>query len=365
MSMDILYKREIGIIYDTIKIMTMKLNAKPLWINHVVQKGTETEDEIYVDYWLNQFPSLPQELMIFFHLKDKRDVGFFIYVWAKLLQKKNGEICYDHLIEYINDKTKIREDISVFYLDRKITDLDDFELELSQRSELNGLLRFHLLGFIVNPDRYLTLLKEILFTYYNKTLEIYKDRAESILQYQEKITSTGLYDIISKYHRDMAKENINIENQKIIYSITLFIKKCILFDVEQSVKWCLLGVEYEQQVQEYEELLIDMAALGNAFGDKHRFNIIQLMLKYGEMSVSDFANRLGLAVNSVSYHLDIMRKANLVCCRSKGKSTIYWLNSKVCAIISNILETWSRGGDNVETSMDKAYDYYADSLSNE
>ena len=365
MSMDLLYKQDLGIIYDTITLMIMKLNSRSLWINRISYNDVKLEDEVYVDYWMNQFTDIPQELMIFFYLQDKRETCFFSHVFKKIIQRKKEEVSFEDFVEYIAEGNKIKEDLSEFYLNKKIIDSNVFELELTMKAELNGLVRFYLLGFMVNPDRYLKLLLDTITIYYNKAVEMYKDRADSILKYQEKITGTKLYEIICKYHRNMAKINIDVQDQKMIYTITLLVKNCIVFEIEQPIKWCILGVEYEQQIEEDEKLLIDVAALGNAFGDKHRFNIIQLMLKYGEMSVSDFANRLGLAVNSVSYHLDIMRKANLVCCRTKGKSTIYWLNSKVCAIISDILEKWSRGGDNVEASVEKTHGYSADSLSNE
>ena len=365
MSIDLLYKQDLGIIYDTINIFAMKLNPKSTWINRGTQESTKTEDETYLDYWLNQFESLPQELMIFFYLKDQRVFGFFIHAFAEILQKTSVKASINDFLKYISDEEIIKADISRFYFGKILSDSNAFEEELSQRDDLDSLLRYYLLGFAVNPGKYLKLLYNKFTEFYNRVEEIYREKATVLLKQQEKLTGEIVCNVISKYlHSTVIETSIN-SKQQIIYSFTIVAKNCIMFEVEKPMKWCVLGIEYDRQVKADDELVVDIAALGNAFGDKHRFDIINLLLQYGEMCPSEFANRLGLAANSISYHLDIMRKANLVCCRAKGKSIAYWLNTKVCAIISNVLENWSRGGGSIEASVDKAGGHNVNSFSNE
>ena len=356
--MDTSYRQELGVIYDTINIFVMKLNDREIWLDRATQKTAKTEDSIHIDYWLSQFDNVPQELMIFFYLKNQSCFAFLTHIFAAIMQKTNGTATINDFIEYFKDEVEVTCDLSKFYLGREIGSLYDFREELCKREELNSLLRFHLLSYAVAPRACLITLKNFFKLFYEKMMNIYKEKANDILKYQEEITGTKLYELASLYHHDdVIANNMHQESLVFIYTITIILKNCIMFEIESPVKWCILGINYQRQVDEDEKIMLDVAALGNAFGDQHRLNIIRFILQNGELTVSDLANRLGLAVNSVSYHLDIMKKANLLCSRTKGKSTVFWLNSKVCAIISTILEHWSKGGDDFEASLDKAGGY--------
>lgn len=358
MSIDASYRQELGVIYDTINIFVMKLNDRQIWLDRATQKFAKTEDSLHMDFWLSQFDNVPQELMIFFYLKDQSCFAFLTHVFATIMQKTNGTATVNDFIEYIKNEAEMTSNLSNFYLGKELADKYEFREELCKREDLDNLLRFQLLGYAVAPRIYLYQLRNLFKTFYDKVMDIYKEKANDILKYQEEITGTKLYEIASLYHHtDIVEKNLRQENFVLIYTITLILKNCIMFEIESPVKWCILGIDYQRQVNEDEKIMLDVAALGNSFGDHHRLSIIGLILRNGELTVSDMANRLGLAVNSVSYHLDIMKKANLLCSRTKGKSTVFWLNTKVCAIISAILEHWSKGGDDFEASVDKAGGY--------
>lgn len=366
MSADMIFRQELGIVFDTINVLKMKLNEKNLWINYVVQKDTETEDVNYIDFWLNQFDEIPKELMIFFYLKDQRSSGFFSPVFLKLIQNAKGNLSYQDVLSYIDNTEKIRNDISEFYLGVQVSDIQEFAEELRKKTDMDGLLRFYLMDFMTNSDHYLGLFKEVFASCYEKTVALHNEKALTIIKWQETVKREKLYNLSARYYsKEVVEKNILQGDNLVVYSMSLFIRNSVMFEIEKEYRWFILGIDYQKQVIEDAEIVIDVAALGNAFGDKHRFNIIKLILQHGELTVSDIANRLGLAVNSVSYHLDIMRKANLLRNRSKGKSTVYWLNTKVCSIISTMLDDWSKGGTGIETSMEKAYSYHVKSKDNE
>lgn len=368
MKNDILYRQEIGMIFDTINVLRMKLNDRSLWVNQIIQKNNETKDFNYINYWLDQYEDIriPDELIIFFYLKNQKSHGFFIYSFVDMLERKNGVISIDDIIQYIENEEGLKEDISNFYLEEKITDLSSFEKALKKRSDINKSLCYYLLSFFVDPVEYIVKLKDVIQACYSKTHEIYSEKATSILKWQEKISGTKLYDLAAFYSsEETAKQSLNDGKDCIYYSVSIIDKNSIIFEIERNTKWFILGIEYQEQVKEDEELVIDVAAVGNAFGDLNRLRILEAILKNGEITVSNIANMLGLAVNVVSYHLDIMKKADLLRSRSKGKSTVYWLNTKACEIISTLIESWAQGGDSIEATVEKASSHTVKSLDNE
>jgi DNA-binding transcriptional ArsR family regulator len=54
----------------------------------------------------------------------------------------------------------------------------------------------------------------------------------------------------------------------------------------------------------------------------HRLKIVELLL-VGEMPVGELADRLGLAPNAVSQHLNIMKAHGLLTSRRQGRSILY------------------------------------------
>lgn len=65
-----------------------------------------------------------------------------------------------------------------------------------------------------------------------------------------------------------------------------------------------------------------------AMSNSHRRDIIQ-MLKWGNYSVNEITSSLGISQPSVSRHLDILKKANIVVAERRANRIIYSLNLSV------------------------------------
>ncbi len=71
-----------------------------------------------------------------------------------------------------------------------------------------------------------------------------------------------------------------------------------------------------------------MDSLFKALADPNRRKIIQL-LKKKDMSVSDLLQRFDFTQASLSHHLDILKRADLVVTERQGQFIIYSLNTSV------------------------------------
>ena len=89
-----------------------------------------------------------------------------------------------------------------------------------------------------------------------------------------------------------------------------------------------------------ESKTIKIVAFGKAMSDPSRLIIMQLCCTEGK-NVKDLVELTGLAQSTVSHHLAVLREANLVSVRHKGKSAIYTLDqeafSSCCRLSSELL----------------------------
>ncbi len=89
-------------------------------------------------------------------------------------------------------------------------------------------------------------------------------------------------------------------------------------------------------------LSISLSQTFSALSDPNRRHIISL-LKKSELTVSEIAKSLNITMATLSHHLDILRRANLVSSRRAGRNIFYSLNLSVAeeliAEISKLIKT--------------------------
>jgi len=71
-----------------------------------------------------------------------------------------------------------------------------------------------------------------------------------------------------------------------------------------------------------------MDSVFKALSDKNRRKILNI-LKEGDMPVKEIHKNFNITLASLSHHLDILKRANLVISERKGQQIIYSLNTSV------------------------------------
>lgn len=66
----------------------------------------------------------------------------------------------------------------------------------------------------------------------------------------------------------------------------------------------------------------------NALSEPNRQKILDL-LKNGELAVGDIAKSLDITLATLSHHLDILKRADLIASRRQGQQIIYSLNFSI------------------------------------
>ncbi len=77
-----------------------------------------------------------------------------------------------------------------------------------------------------------------------------------------------------------------------------------------------------------------MNAIFKALNDETRRDILELLRKK-EMTAGDIADQFHISKPSISHHLDILKRADLVKKKKKGQFVVYSLNT---TIVDDILQ---------------------------
>lgn len=351
--MDINFKKAPGLLYDVISMLIMKLNPKNKWISTVVNPSHENGDLTHYNYWMNQFTDPDHRLLLFVYRPDNKTLTFLSLFFKDLLKKHNFQLDLHTFLAELDNIDYIFEKICFFYLGEE-TPASTLPVEIAEkiydRNDLSNDIKFFLLNFSVNKKPYITCLKEHIINYYNEFSKIYSLRANDLLVLHENFSIPNLTQMVSLYLNTNNNDNDAIKQkfsslQTLHLSFCLFMKNGIwLTLLNDDNWWCILGQNYLETLLIDTQFKITPESIGNAIGDKHRERIVGIILEHGEQSSGQIAKKLGLALNTVTYHLDIMKKANLLCSRTQGKSSFYWINSKTCEEASRMFKIWSEGG---------------------
>ena len=81
-----------------------------------------------------------------------------------------------------------------------------------------------------------------------------------------------------------------------------------------------------------------MNSLFKALNDETRRKIVEL-LKERDMNAGEIANKFNISKPSISHHLDILKRADLIASEKKGQFVEYSLNTSILEDIINWILT--------------------------
>jgi DNA-binding transcriptional ArsR family regulator len=84
-----------------------------------------------------------------------------------------------------------------------------------------------------------------------------------------------------------------------------------------------------------------MKNLFKALNDNTRRDILEL-LKNRDMTAGEIADEFNISKTSISHHLDILKRADLVTSEKKGQFVIYTLNTTILEDLLNWIVTLKR-----------------------
>ncbi len=320
--MNILHRRNLGFIYDVCHIITCKTAKRETWIDLFVKNGQEGQDLRAIDNIVCRFDDV-DTAMLMFGYRDRKKGSLIGKVFESYAETAVNEWSMEDFITYISEKETITNLTCNFYFE--CDSAKDNLGKVAGARELPAEVKNQLYEFFIFTDRFIeTVIREI-GKIADVMQRIHTENLEKLLNCQEEFDYEQL---IQKENSPFAKKRRWENGMKNCYvSFSLITKYVWLRGKNKQNGWMVLGYSYQASMTETMEKNVDIAAFGNAFGDKLRVKIVDEIVKNGEMTLADLAKKMGVVNTIAIYHLDILKKENLLLHRYSGRKVLYCLNT--------------------------------------
>lgn len=338
------FRKMPGLLYDWISMASLKLNERSKWINSVTTIGNEPEDYNHIAYWMERYEAPDDSLKIFFYLPDRSTPSCFMEFFTQMMRECRGAIETEEVWKRLSDVQWMKELVAKYYF-KDACGTDNLK-EIAQKireSDLPEEIRAYVLEFFIDPEVFLVCLLQMAREYHQKTKEIYDHVLESILNFQESIGEEELMQCFYFFEKEKNKKKQKKAPamESAVFSASVIMKNTLLMDAG-VFSWFVLGLDYTKAMKSRQSVSYVIENLCNAAGDHNRAVILDFIKEEGEKNCNDVAKKLNIALNTASYHLDVMKRAKLLSSRSQGKTNYYWINSEACQYIIENFERWGK-----------------------
>jgi len=318
--MNIAFRRNLGFIHDAHNIITYKTAKRESWIELYIRNGNEINELQELEEVLSKFDAVDPKMLLFGY-RDRKRYSVLANLMFQYDDENIGDWNVTNFLQYLADIDRVKKFVADYYFGTDTYD-NIFEV-IAADGYLPAELKSQLFEFYIFPECYLKLLEKELNKIFEKLQRYYSEKFELLLQCQE----TFDYTILKQEKSPFAKNKKWDQGIKTCYVSFSLLNKYVIVRGKMGDKgWLILGCDFFATFGEMNETKIDIAAFGNAFGDKLRVKIIDEIVKNGELTLADLSKKLGVVNTIVVYHLDILKKENLLLHRYQGRKVLYCLN---------------------------------------
>lgn len=319
--MNVLFRKNLGFIYDVTQIVTCKTARRESWIDTFVQNGNELKDLQAIETITEKFEDLNSKLLLLGY-RERNKESLLDSLFVAYADENMGKWDAEGFLNYITDIERFKTYASTYFFGNASAE-NIFE-KIGDASTLSSSLKAILYDFFLFPEKYLTLVRIELNKVFSTLDKYYNDNLESILNCQEAFN----YELLDSENVPFAKKRKWDKGLSTCYvSFSLVGKYAMERNKIGNSGWVVLGYDYAKAFEEPNEVKVDIAAFGNAFGDKLRVKIVELIVQNGEMTLADLSKAIGIVNTIAIYHLDILKKENLLLHRYEGRKVLYCLNT--------------------------------------
>lgn len=318
--MNIVFRRNLGFIFDAHHIVTFKTAKRENWIDLYIRNGNERNDLKELEEVLAKFDDVDSRMLLFGH-RDRKKGSLLSEIMFNYHSEYVANWELSNFLEYLSDVKRMKKAVLNFYFNCG-SDSQIFEL-IAGNTSLSATLKSLLYEFYLFPESYLEILRSEMNKIFETLQSYYAGKFEQLLECQE----TFDYEVLKQEKTPFAKNKKWDQGLKICYvSFSLLNKYLIARGRKEDKGWLILGCDFFVTFGEMSESKLDIAAFGNALGDKLRVKIIEEIVISGELTLADLSKKLGVVNTIVVYHLDILKKENLLLHRYQGRKVLYCLN---------------------------------------
>lgn len=342
---NIKFIKEPGYIYDLFFLFMLYFN-KDYCLKNYINYNKAEEDTDYFNKITSDFELISDDLLLFFYIKeDKKCFMTQLYYEpykTMFTTTYNLEIIQTALTDY----EQVIDNLLKFYF----MDIDQqtlFECKKSVRdigkliknSNYNDSVKSNLYAFFLDPIPVIQRLSYELMEKEFQLSKLYEKRFKDIIELQQQF----VIDDLSSKLKQINTQQVDLGSFNEFYiSICTINKNCIKSHYYDDNLLLILGTDY----QNYADFIInqnrspELDAFGTAISEKNRLEILDLILKKGEISIKDIEQTLGFSGTNSYYHLSLMIKVNMIRTRNQGKTVLYSINEQCFYTIREMLNKY-------------------------
>ncbi len=335
------FSRSAGYVYDLMFIFFVKFNSD-LFLSDV---SAELFDDVKqsIDRFPEQFGEVADDLYIFFHTGELGNSFLIRHYFEPYFDKFENEYDFGFLISELQNKENLKRNMIRHYFSAlKETEIetcmeqDAVVFDYIKSSNYSGEEKSRLYEFFINPDSYIDLLtyelslKEIaLSEYYNKNYH-------KAITVSEDTTSKALCERLELDPDAEISCSFCLLNKYLVY-VSMFKKKTKAF--------IILGTKYKKSFEFFADKRTgqDLNTLGEMLAEKNRVNILEFIMKRGEITRKDLESEFAFSGSTAYHHLSAMLKAGMILSRADGKVMLYRVNEKYFDTAIELLMPYSSG----------------------
>ena len=336
-----------GYLYDLLSLFVLYFNQETFLAEQVNQTKA-MEDAEHFNRILNSIEKVPEELRVFFQLKENHNAFLTNYC----ILDKAEQILSGSGVETIQATLKNHEEVigSIvdFYFGASAAgvsvDNPEFIRTIGKQirdSEYDIILKNSLYEFFLDPIPAIQTLcnelakKDILLS------KLYNENDTIITKVQNNI------DLHQLLESTLPTKNIKLDVSSIndfVISICVAHKNCSIVFTSESRMLLLLGTDYEDFLNYMctKDRAPELCQFGIALTEQNRIQMLELILRNGEMTVSDLKKELEISHTNAYYHVSLLLKANLLAFRTCGRMIYYRINHTYFKDICTMLSKFSQ-----------------------
>ena len=227
--------------------------------------------------------------------------------------------------EFKEDAADAKEKIN------EILQSDSKILDLIESLKVDDNMKWKLLKLINNSEKWVREFKQFIEEYipqYEQTMEKYAKSIEVFNNYIEGNINNNGIKFLQKILGNFNDAFFKFDNYDEIFVSTVFFNSisCVFHESDKKL-YMLLGRDFEATTKRLsgENVFEKNINIYKNLCDKTRFNILKYLMD-GEVYSQEIANKYGISMATVSYHMNYLASVNLVKSEKRAQKTYYVVN---------------------------------------
>ncbi|MBC8560723.1 ArsR/SmtB family transcription factor [Fumia xinanensis] len=281
-----------------------------------------------------EFSSIPDEIFLFFYLKEDGKCFLPQYCFYNNVEKYQLDFSFEKLQYDLLDTEKVVHSMIQFYFPQlKDEEIEKYQhnlkslIQLVDESYYSDYVKEKLCVFFVN---YEWILKKLNFELISKEVQFKQYYERNYIKIADFQSDLNFAELAAKISQVKGKEFFIDQEKDIYISPCIIYKNCIINCFLDNSIFLMLGIESEAMLDflQNQSQLPELDVFGVAVSEKNRTGIIDALLKRNEMPIRDIEKMFGISNTNAYYHLNMMTKAGIINIRNQGRTILYSLNRK-------------------------------------